>query len=149
MRIGEQSPDFMATHSQMLKKSHVRCAVTPFLVVSSQQQLVVSRRSLRVSVFPEYRSLLIHLRLLQTISVNGRGGCLRWEAHSIYSLPSGSAPANYWISAQTLLAAAAGPSTPSTPCQDSVGSAGLILRKMSEQLCESETVLELNRLHLE
>lgn len=57
------------------------------------------------SVFLEDRSLWTHLGLLQTISVNRRCGSLRWEAHSIDSLPSGSTPANYWITAQTRQAA--------------------------------------------
>lgn len=54
-----------------------------------------------VYAFMEDMSLWTHLGLLQTIRVNRRCGTLRWEAHSIDNLRSGSTLANYWITTQT------------------------------------------------
>lgn len=132
MSIREKSPDFYGHclpaevyWTSWISESHARPAVAPFLAVRRRLQL--RGESLRVPVFLEDRSLLTHLGLLQTISVNRWCGCLRWEAHSIDSLPSGSTPANYWISEQTLQAAAAAWATIltySTPCQDQWDSAG-------------------------
>lgn len=68
----------------------------PYLRVSKR----LRRDLLWASVLLGDGSLWTHV-LLQTISVNGRRGSLRWEAHSIDSLPSVSTPANEWITAQT------------------------------------------------